>query len=259
MIVVFTDLDGTLLDHDSYSFEPARAALERLAAERIPLVLASSKTEVEMRPIAQAIGIDWPMIVENGAGVVGLPGQDANTGCYEELRNFLAGLPVSLRDCFQGFGDWSDAEVAERTGLPLAAARLARQRQFSEPGIFDGTDAQKADLLERLDEAGFRAAQGGRFFTLMPQTSKADAMANVAAHFRSRHEGPVTTIALGDAQNDLAMLEAADRGFIIHNPAHEPLPVTKRELEGSITRSEAAGPTGWNQMILDYLASRPTA
>ena len=30
MPVVFTDLDGTLLDHQSYSFEAAREALARL-------------------------------------------------------------------------------------------------------------------------------------------------------------------------------------------------------------------------------------
>ncbi|MBP1849735.1 HAD-IIB family hydrolase [Rhizobium halophytocola] len=253
MNVVFSDLDGTLLDHETYSFDAARPALDRLKRDGIPLVLASSKTEAEMRPIAQAIGIAWPMIVENGAGVVGLSGDTEIRQCYGDLRRFLADLPQPLRACFSGFGDWSDTEVAQRTGLPLEAARLARQRQFSEPGLFSGSDAQRQALLERLDAAGFRAAQGGRFFTLMPKTSKADAMATVAAHFRALSNAPVTTIALGDAENDLAMLEAADHGFIIANNAHSPLPVTQRERDGHILRSKAEGPEGWNRTILDHL------
>ena len=33
---VFTDLDGSLLDHHTYSFESARPALERIREQRIP-------------------------------------------------------------------------------------------------------------------------------------------------------------------------------------------------------------------------------
>ena len=38
-LLVFTDLDGTLLDHDDYGFEPALPALHRLAAAQVPLVI----------------------------------------------------------------------------------------------------------------------------------------------------------------------------------------------------------------------------
>ena len=133
MKIVFTDLDGTLLDHETYSFEPARPALDQLKERGIPMVLASSKTAAEMAPIAEAIGIDDPMIVENGAGVVNLPGNSPDEdGVYARLREVLDSMPSQLRAKYQGFGDWSDTEVAEKTGLPLASARLARPRRFSE-------------------------------------------------------------------------------------------------------------------------------
>ena len=250
MIVVFTDLDGTLLDHDSYSFEPAKPALHLLAERDIPLILASSKTEAEMRPIADAIGIAHPMIVENGAGIVGFPGRESKVANhYESLRAFLQGLPEELLHLFQGFGDWSDEEVASRTGLPLAAARLARKRRFSEPGLFSGDDRQKAEFIAHIEAAGYNAAQGGRFLTLMPRTSKAERMAELVAHYRQSSGEDVRTIALGDAPNDLAMLQAADTGVIIANPSHAPLPVTERETHGFILRSPAPGPAGWNHMI----------
>jgi len=39
LIVIFTDLDGTLLDHDSYSWEEAVPALERCKGLRVPVIL----------------------------------------------------------------------------------------------------------------------------------------------------------------------------------------------------------------------------
>ncbi len=260
MKLVFTDLDGTLLDHDSYSFEAARPALDLLKARSIPLILASSKTEAEMRPIAEAIGIDHPMIVENGAGVVGL-GRDGerpdphSSSPYNQLRSLLRKLPKELGGCFEGFGDWDAARVSRETGLSLVSAELARQRRFSEPGHFSGSEAQKRAFLETIEVEGFTAAQGGRFFTLMPKTSKADRMAQVVAHYQRGLDEAVRTIALGDAPNDLAMLEAADCGIIIANPAHAPLPVTERERAGAILRSERSGPEGWNIMIHQLVAT----
>ncbi|TPP10786.1 HAD-IIB family hydrolase [Rhizobium glycinendophyticum] len=260
MKLVFTDLDGTLLDHDSYSFEAARPALELLKARGIPLILASSKTEAEMRPIAEAIRISHPMIVENGAGVVGM-GQDdkgpdtQSSSPYNQLRSLLRKLPKELCGSFEGFGDWDVARISRETGLPLASAELARRRRFSEPGHFMGSEAQKRAFLDAIASEGFTAAQGGRFLTLMPKTSKAERMAEVVAHYQRGLDAPVRTVALGDAPNDLAMLEAADCGIIIVNPAHPPLPVMDRERRGKILRSQQAGPLGWNIMIHQLVAT----
>ena len=45
--LVFTDLDGTLLDED-YGWAAARPAVEALQAASIPIILNSSKTVMEM-------------------------------------------------------------------------------------------------------------------------------------------------------------------------------------------------------------------
>ncbi|WP_176086594.1 HAD-IIB family hydrolase [Martelella sp. HB161492] len=252
MKLVFSDLDGTLLDHETYDFAPALPALQRLKALDIPLILASSKTEAEMRPIAAELGCDGPMIVENGAGIAGSdPGHDVST--YRRLRQCLDQMPKDLRARFQGFGDWSVEQVAERTGMTQEKAALARSRAFSEPGLWSGSDTEKAAFEAILGENDFQAVKGGRFYTLMPKTSKAERMAEIKAAYQRMSAGPVITIALGDAPNDLAMIEAADHGVIIANPAHAPLPETERERDGFIQRSEKTGPAGWNDMILQLL------
>lgn len=252
MIVVFSDLDGTLLDHDSYSFEAAKPALALLKSRRIPLVLASSKTEAEMRPIAEAMGLEGPMIVENGAGIAhtsAIAAPDKSTETHAALMEAVRQLPKYLQGCFEGFSAWDLTRVMAETGLSAEAAARAKTRRFSEPGRFSGTQAQKAEFVRLLGASGFSAVQGGRFFTLMPKTSKAERMAEVAASLAASSGQSVRSVALGDGMNDLDMLQAADCGIIIANPSHAPLPVTKRERDGFILRSTEIGPIGWNQMI----------
>ena len=45
--LVFTDLDGTLLD-ESYSWDLAQPAIDLLRSASIPIILNSSKTVAEM-------------------------------------------------------------------------------------------------------------------------------------------------------------------------------------------------------------------
>jgi mannosyl-3-phosphoglycerate phosphatase len=70
-LIVFSDLDGTLLDHATYSWQAAVPALEALKERGIPLILASSKTSAEIAELRAETGFaDCPAIVENGAGLL---------------------------------------------------------------------------------------------------------------------------------------------------------------------------------------------
>ena len=46
--VIYTDLDGTLLDHVTYTFHPALDALELIEKKKIPLIISTSKTRPEI-------------------------------------------------------------------------------------------------------------------------------------------------------------------------------------------------------------------
>ena len=48
MKVIFSDLDGTLLDSQTYSFQAAEPALLALRKQGTPLVLCTSKTRVKV-------------------------------------------------------------------------------------------------------------------------------------------------------------------------------------------------------------------
>ncbi|EAQ01622.1 hypothetical protein OB2597_04258 [Pseudooceanicola batsensis HTCC2597] len=245
--IVFSDLDGTLLDHHDYGWAAALPALSRLRAQGIPVVLASSKTAAEIAPLRAEMRLQHcPAIIENGAGILE-PHADADAAGddYARLREALEGLPPNLRARFRGFGDMTDVQVAEITGLPAASATLARRRAFSEPGLFSGDSAALDTFVDALRAQGVRARRGGRFLTLSLGGTKADRMDEIAGRY-----GAPVTIALGDAPNDIEMLEQADHGIIISNPDGTPMPVLTGERAGRIRRSEKPGPGGWNETVL---------
>lgn len=250
-LMVFSDLDGTLIDHNTYDYAPAIPAIAAINRLSAGLVLASSKTAPEISSLRHDIGTEaWPAIVENGAGV--LPPfvtECPDADQYGAVRAALAAVPAELRALFCGFGDVSVAQVVQMTGLSPDAAVLAQQRSFSEPGTWSGTSDQKDAFLGALAAEGVIAQQGGRFLTLSLGHNKVDQMRAIIDRYKPRY-----TVALGDAPNDIAMLEYADIGIVIANPARPPLPMLKTEDAGGIMRTTMAGPAGWNAAMFDAIA-----
>ena len=193
--IIFTDLDGTLLDHDTYSFSAALPAIKLIKKKEIPLVLCSSKTRAEIEYWRSRLENLHPFISENGGGifiplsyfseddigamrlkakmvdgyhelVLGTP-YPVLRGALEDLRIHVFGI--------KGFGDMSAGEVAQLTGLSGKEAELAKNREFDEPFIFPGDQRKLKALLSSIREKGLRCAQG-RFFHLMGDNDKGKAM-----------------------------------------------------------------------------------
>jgi mannosyl-3-phosphoglycerate phosphatase len=209
------------------------------------VVLASSKTAAEIKVLQYEMGLShWPAIVENGAGSLG----DGAPACYGDLRGLLDRLPRRLRQSFKGFGDMTVAEVVDSTGLSPQEAQRAMQRDFSEPGLWIGSDADEQAFLDALGKYGVTGRKGGRFLTLSFGATKADQMAAILARFAPRH-----SVALGDAPNDVEMLQTAEFGIIVANPHRAALLPLKGEESGKIYRTPEAGPTGWTRAIMALL------
>ncbi|RCL77413.1 MAG: HAD-IIB family hydrolase, partial [PS1 clade bacterium] len=134
-VMVFTDLDGSLLDHETYAFDAALPALEALAQAGIRVSIVSSKTRAEIMPLVAQLKLEGPIIAENGAIIAYADGTIDSAGHIDDIREALNTLPEAVRATIKGFGDMSVAEVSELTGLDETAATLAAKREASEPFI----------------------------------------------------------------------------------------------------------------------------
>ena len=256
-LLVFTDLDGTLLDHHSYSYAPARDAIERLRTLGIPLIFNSSKTQAEIRALRRRLDNAHPYVVENGAAVCVPPKYFPGFPAAEHVE-FLGPAREGLMEClarlrerrgylFKGFSDYSDAELASETGLPVAAAGLAKMRVASEPVRWLDTPAALHRFEADLRDSGLNLLRGGRFYHVMGQTDKADAMAWLVGQYRKAQPNvEFVTVALGDSANDKRMLEAADIPVVI--PAAHGTPLTLDDAHGAIYPRDK-GPVGWQSAM----------
>ena len=260
--VIFTDLDGSLLDHCTYSAEPADDLIRSLHEQSIAHVIPiTSKTQSELTlldhqlPLKQSIKVS-----ENGAIIQAPPGSPlANASSpktvvlganYSDILQALNALPTDLRKHIEGFADMSDAQVSQHTGLSLTQAQKARDRQASEPFLWSGP-AEYLELLRvRMAAEGIQLQRGGRFHHLTGRATKRKAMHTIMQAFEA-HEPSVrfASIALGDGPNDLEMIEAADFGVIIPNPAGAAI----RSSRASVRSAKKAGPEGWVLAVQEIL------
>lgn len=256
-LVIFSDLDGTLLDHERYSFAPAIPALTKLLELRIPLVLASSKTAVELIDIRSEMGFSHcPAIIENGAGLLAadtVSADQLDQSGYYKLLQIIRTAPEELRTNFSGFADWSLEDIAGKTGLTVSACKKAATRQFSEPGLWSGTDDDLEAYKTWLAENGITLQRGGRFVTHSFGADKASRMCQIMEIYGISARANMS-LALGDAPNDIGMLEAADHGVIVWNPEVDAVPLLSGEQNGKIIRTELAGPQGWNEAVLSFVS-----
>lgn len=267
--LIFTDLDGTLLDHDNYSFSAADASLQQLAQQNTPVIPNTSKTYAELQSLREALALNTPFVVENGAAiyipVAFFPKKPPQTQLVEGYWVKQFTLPRShwirllkqsagaFSECYQGFSSLSTEQLQALTGLSLTAAEQAGQRQFGEPLHWLGTEAQKQDFVQLMTERGANVLEGGRFIHISGTCDKGSAMHWLTQEFARQYpEQSFYNIALGDSQNDNAMLEAADIAVQIKSPKHDFLPLNRSD---NLYQSQQLGPAGWHEVIQQLLFS----
>jgi mannosyl-3-phosphoglycerate phosphatase len=264
-----TDLDGTLLDEETYEHAPARPALDALRVHRLDLVLCSSKTRAEMEPLARELGLQSPLIVENGGALVlragllpALPPGARRDGDQvviplgtprPELLAALADIAGSAGLAVRPFAVMSTDEVAGLTGLSPAAAERARRREWDEPFVVESE--LEPGAMSRLEVAarrqGLRVTRGGRFHHLTGQVDKGEATRALLALLP--HDPHGRTVGLGNAPNDLPLLEAVDRPIVMPRRDGELEPTLAAALPHA-ERARDPGPAGWAAAVLDVLA-----
>lgn len=257
MHLFFSDIDGTLLDHDSYSYESSREGIDALRKRHIPLVLVSSKTHPEMKRLHDELLLDAPFIFENGGGI---NWQDDTIEWFgmkvPDLYRMKEELETAAGMTIRFIIDMEAGEIAALTGLTPERAALARQRSVSLPFVIPAgmnIEAPDMDRINRvLHDRGVAITKGGRFFHLVAKNSdKGKAILRIVDHYRKSQAGPLITVGIGDSENDIPMLMAVDRPFIVKKKNGTAIKTglpTVRETAG-------IGPAGFNEAVADVIGS----
>jgi len=277
-IAIFTDLDGTLLRHEDYSFALVKSLLRNLQSRRIPVILASSKTRAEIEHYRREMKLADPFIVENG-GAIFVPQDYFQSNhlrkhqtylrnhmkyiCvelgrpYSELVNVLVQVRSEAPVRLIGFHDMELEEIIRHTGLNREQAQMAAQREYDEPFLMpDNSSQATVRTVKRLAaQRGCRVVRGGRFYHLTGKSNKGRAVRMLMQLYRMAHQIQIF-IGLGDSENDLSLLQSVTMPILMAKPdgtfdasVLQRMPSVKRAL---------AGPAGWLQIVSALLRQQTT-
>jgi mannosyl-3-phosphoglycerate phosphatase len=268
--LIFTDLDGTLLDHDTYEYQQAQEALLCIKAQGIPLILCSSKTRAEIESLRKDLDNNDPFVVENGAAIFIPRGifdpipplpltfnemegyRVIELGAsYQKLRGSFAEIKAETGLKATGFSEMSVEQIVEKTGLPFDKAALAKQREYSEPFLMlkENHKTQWSLLKQAVRRRNLKLVRGGRFYHLIGQNDKGKAVRLLIELYQKTNRSLIS-IGLGDSPNDFPMLENVYIPVLIRKKTGEIQP-----WPGStpVYRPREIGPKGWNAFILNLL------
>lgn len=229
--VVYTDLDGTLLDINTYSFDLAKEAVSSLNAHQIPLVFCSNKTFAEQIYYQHELGITAPFIVENRSAIF-IPKNyfsfpyhiGSQVGNYEFIE---LGKPVSLirkvmRDInrnlgmrLRGFNDMPMDELERLLDLDKEKIHKALAKSYTKTLLNSLGEREVLKIKEELLKSGPTVAKGSKFYSVMSiETDKGKAVKVLNELFAKKYK-QFTSIGIGDGLNDLPMLKVVDRPFLV--------------------------------------------
>jgi len=257
---IFTDLDGTLLEYDTYSFEAAKEALDLVKKNNIPLIFCTSKTRTEIEFWREKIDNKDPFIVENGGGIF-IP-----KNYFEFKFNFnkkdkkyniitlgssykkLVSALKKLKKKFDiiGFHEMSIDQIVEDSGLTRQQAEWAKKREFDEP--FKILDlSQKEEIIKEISKLNLRYTKGVRYFHLIGLSDKGRAVMLLSDLLRHKF-GSIQTIGIGDSENDFPMLDHVEHSFLV------------KQKNGKYTSSRYntandVGPRGWQKVVKSEIES----
>lgn len=258
--IIFTDLDGTLLDADNYSFQKAKNALNLIKKSEVPLIFCTSKTRAEIEFWREKIGNIDPFISENGGGIFVPKNYFSFEFLYDmEHKNYfviklgteynqLVEILDLLKKSYEiiSFSDMSIEEVAKDADLELLQAKLAKKREFDLPFKILNKKQEK-DILNEIKKHGLNYTVGGRYYHLLGNNNKGKAVKILSDLFR-REYSDIKTIAIGDSKNDFQMLDVVNGGFLVKKK-------NGSYASNKYKKAKGVGPEGWNDVILREISS----
>ena len=252
-VLIFTDLDGSLLDRDTFKFDKILNYIKDLISKGIFIIPNSSKTKKEIESFNKELNEDLPFIVENGAAIYNL--NLINTSFPEKIS-----LSREINEILDIFNNKISKKYKSKCkfiknlksdtqlkifGLPKEKIKLAINREYTIPLLFDGSKADKLNFIKSVNDAGLSLHEGGRVINLCDKVSKSQAMKNVIKIFKKISKEKLIIVGVGDNFNDLDMLKNSDIPCLVFN---DKFTMEKININNCLVSKKPA-PEGWEEVV----------
>jgi mannosyl-3-phosphoglycerate phosphatase family protein len=263
--LIFSDLDGTFLHHQNYSYGKNDLVIEKLKKHNHQIIFNSSKTFSEIKLILKKLKLTMmPFICENGATLyfpktifkkikksqsfedywkINLTNKDS-LKWYKILKKLKKDFHFEL------ICDLSKKDLLKLTNLKNIKQML--NREASQLIIWK--DSKKNfNELSKIIKINYKGAlnQGGRFIQISSPCNKRIATKEICHiyHESFRDKYYQLFIALGDNKNDRDMLNFAKYACVIKNKYSTPIKLNS--LKKNIFYSQKEAPLGWRESLIN--------
>ena len=251
-VLLFTDLDGTLLNKKTFEFKAALDLIKNCISKGINIIPNSSKTDLELDEICENLKIPKVYISENGSCICGL-------NFFSKKLNKKVFLSRSKQIIFKSFTDNIDFKLQKKClilenetlkiqlktlGLPKNKLFKAMNRKFSMPFIFLGNKEEEIALKKNVKEYGLSIQFGGRVLSLGDKVSKGNAMMKFMSILSNETNKNYISICVGDNENDFDMLDKCDYPCLVKNG-----PLKNIKFKNQCVFSKKEAPDGWVEVV----------
>ena len=252
-VLIFTDLDGSLLDRDTFKFDKILNYIKDLISKGIFIIPNSSKTKIEIEKFNNDLDEDLPFIVENGAAIYNLnlihssfPEKiSLSREIGEILDIFNNEISKKYKSKCKFIKNLKTDIQLQIFGQSKEKVKLSMNREYSIPLLYDGSKTEKVDLIKSVNNAGLSLHEGGRVINLCDKISKSRAMKHVVKIFKKISKEGLVTIGVGDNFNDLDMLKNSDIPCLVFN---DKFTMEKININNCLVSKKPA-PEGWEEVV----------
>lgn len=234
--IVFSDVDGTLLDSSRKLLPSTLEAITRLSQNGIPFVIISARSPSGIYPIMEEYKFKCPITSYSGALVLDDCGKVIFTkGLSEALSNqiidFIESSGFDLSWCIYALDQWIVKDRSDR--------RIQREESIVRAVSSEGTvNTAHADEINKIlcicdpERILSIEKQLCRAFPMCSIVKSSDILLEIMEKGINKETGVRTlcgkwgipvenAVAFGDNYNDVEMLEAVGHGYIMGNAPAE--------------------------------------
>ena len=257
-VIIFTDLDETLLKENKYNHNILNNFIKTLLKKEYEIIPVTSKTYLEVINLLKQIKYKLPFSVENGAANY-IPINTSKNYLYKKIVNPWAIKKnvikkILNKSIFKAYlhnlkyiEDLSIVEQKEITKLNSKQLEGFNSREYTIPVLISGDKYFKKKFEETLFKYNLKIVFGGKLNNISGLHSKLNSLSFFSYKYKQKlRNTKIIIISLGDNQNDIEILNNSNYSGIIKNNTYKTLNLYKKK---NIFRSFTEAPFGWVEVL----------